>query len=179
METVVLLDIDGVINPMSPGAPVSAWPPEQWLETVAQSPDGIWWKIRAARPVIRFFHGLHRRGVDVRWHSTWQGASLDVESALGMPEFALQHPFPDGATVRRGDAWKLEAVRYLHDRQGYRVIWVDDQAPAMLRDRIRLGNLEVICPEPRLGLTRYHLELLALRLGTTYEEVIDIDLPRP
>lgn len=143
MKPILLLDIDGTINADCN----DMWP--EWVETRAHSLDGLPWKIMAAVPVLNFFKKLHQLDVaDIRWHSTWQAASLNVGDALGLPPFGVQDALPNGA-IHRGAAWKLEAVEFLW-AQGETVIWVDDEANDLL-DRSSEPDW-VVCPRRDTGL---------------------------
>lgn len=156
-KPILLLDIDGTINPDRK----YAWPRNQWVEARAQDQNGLWWKIRAAEPVIQFFASLHEAdAVDIRWHSTWQAASVGVGEALRLPMFPVQPPFPDGRTMRRGNAWKLAAVNFLLDDL-HDVIWVDDDADRLWGRRSKWN----VTPDPELGLETEHLHRIWQLLG--------------
>lgn len=176
LPPVWLLDIDGVINAISPKPDRGVWPADQWITGVANA-DGTDWPILAARPVVEFIRRVHESGrAEIRWHTTWQHDAANLARLLDLPDLAVQ-ACPEFATRRQGLAgaapvavretwWKLPAARRVVEEEGRSLLWTDDDADQELRPhggrRALAGTAPrlVVCPRPRIGLTRRQLRAI-------------------
>jgi len=175
-KPVLLLDIDGVVNAMSKKVPVKVWPADVWHWTKVQAPDGGQYPIFWATPVVDWLTRLHESGdVEIRWHSTWQEASLEVGEAVGLPVFKV-HECPEYAEghangsalvarlLREGLPrwWKYPAAERVLTDEGSRTIWIDDDIDYQLSASTRrtleaVYNIELVCPDERTGLMPKHM----------------------
>lgn len=165
-KPILLLDIDGTINPFT----TNGWGADEWNYTMGKTPDGLWWNIQVATPVINFFTRLHELDVvDIRWHTEWQNGAHSVGANLGLPRFRLQDAQPRGP-ISRSRTWKREAVRFLVEA-GRKVIWVDDEAHG---EQV-YGS---VMPWGAMGLEQPHLHYIT-KLLKVEKEVMDMDMSQP
>ena len=110
MRPVLLIDVDGVLNPIAASPP----PGFKRLEQ-----DGFIFSISEQ-------HGLElvalRKVFEIVWASTWEeSANRSIGPALSLPEL----PFIDLSGPRSGMTWKLGPVsRFVGDRP---LVWIDDE----------------------------------------------------
>lgn len=154
-RTVLLLDIDGTLNPSE----CRGWLRDQWTEGKAEDDHGLVWRVRAAKPVVEFFAKLHESGLaEIRWHTAWQQSANVYGAVVGLPEFPIQPPHPNGP-IRRSRNWKLEAVLFSASKSN-QVIWVDDDA-----QHGWVSSWECIRPSGNCGLQKEHLLEIARLVG--------------
>lgn len=149
-----LLDVDGVVNAVSPALP-ETWPPDRWVRREVPAPvEGhglVPLPIIAAQPVLDFLTLVHSTGAaEICWHSTWRTSAVsELAPALGLPPFAISVA-PEWTESPRQGWWKLPAAE--RAAQGNRlVLWTDDDIAGYLRS------------EPEIA---KRLTTLALRKGT-------------
>jgi hypothetical protein len=172
-----LLDIDGVVNALSPQAPSRPWPAGSWEQHVVrtQVPDRgvLTLPILAARPVLEFITGVVESGAaEVRWHSTWGPAAITtLAPTLGLPpiELSTAPEWADSAPMW----WKIPAARHLAE-SGRRLVWTDDQLPLYRTDRLgedELAALDawdgalLLATDPTVGLAPGDLARIGEFLG--------------
>lgn len=172
-KPILLLDIDGTLNPMVNRLPLHVWPAGQWREDDVADDHGLLWHVQTALPVINFLRNVHRFGLaDIMWHTTWQQSALRYARATGLPRFPVIPAQPHGP-MRRSGNWKLAAVDDLAER-GLEIIWVDDDSTRILGYQPEWA----IAPHPEEGLRLDDLRRIAWRLDSSLE-VIGMDTPRP
>ena len=108
-KPLLLLDIDGVLNPLSNNPPPGYQ--TYWI-------DG--YSVALSERHGRWFRELHDL-FDIVWASTWEhSANESVGPLLGLPQLGVVEFGED----RVGDTWKLQAVvAYAEDRP---LVWIDD-----------------------------------------------------
>jgi hypothetical protein len=138
LNPVLLLDVDGVINAVSPWPTRPAWPAPAWRQLTVRDIDGQSWPILTADPVLAYLRALDEAGaVEIRWHTTWQHSAVRcLAPALGLPEWAIAdapeftHRADSGyathARATRDHWWKAAAARRVVHEEGRRLIWIDD-----------------------------------------------------
>lgn len=154
---VLLLDIDGVLNAISPDPP-DTFPADQWQRFHATDPAGGSWRMQIATPVVNWLRKLHVDGVvEVRWHTTWQAGALDIGDQVGLPTFRVADaPENNWNPIEmRRQWWKFPAAARVVQEEGRRLIWVDDDIDDFLHPRdqaVLNGRTALICPKTRTGL---------------------------
>lgn len=153
MKPRLLLDIDGVLNPLYPQPGFS----ERELELGGRS-----YRVR-----LSALHGEWLRSLadDYRlcWATSWNGAAnTHVSPWLGLPELPLIE-LSAPALVRPGVSWKLEQVAQAVGDEP--LAWLDDDlhddAVAWAREREAGGIATLLCPvEAREGFSARELTLL-------------------
>lgn len=153
VTTVVLLDIDGVINALEP----------PWRDTVKSKCAGL--TIRWAPAVVERLRALHESGaVEIRWCSTWCGYPDELAALGALIGLDVPSAFTERPRHRTWGDLKVEAaVDTLAG--GRRVVWVDDVEVSAGREFFpvlagaeRDGRALLIQPESRHGLTAAHLD---------------------
>lgn len=174
-----LLDVDGVLNAVTPAPDPTVWPRAAWLDTSATA-DGARFPICAARPVLDFLSEVHVAGAaEIRWHTTWQhDAVTTLAPALGLPELPVQ-PAPEfhapaavgyGGLARGPAWWKLPAAERVVGEERRALLWTDDdlmfeRGTAGLGAVDRCADRLLISPQTSLGLTPRHLREIRAWLG--------------
>jgi len=180
-RSVVLLDVDGVLNALG-----NDLPPGKWSHGWATA-DGVSWPISWAPRVVDALRSWHEDGqLELKWLTTWgHDGNADLRRLLGLPELRVAGTYQDGRlrgvpTASSGSShaavtpaspdplsglsWKYDVVCHLLADHPGRVIWVDDElhgpdspfrAWATLHDR-----LVVIGPDPSCGLTEHDLDAI-------------------
>jgi len=113
----------------------------------------------------RLVAALNELPVEFVWTTTWREDARLVGTAMGLihhPQRVL-HPM-SGLTTFPSLDWKYEAIRLEQDSDPSPFIWVDDEIfdlPPLAFDFMQntLGGL-LISPEPNLGLTPLHIEMM-------------------
>lgn len=160
-----LLDIDGVLNVLSRGAPSDGWPPDAWVQRVVRAdvPDRgpMTLPVLVARPVLEFITRVYESNLaEIRWHSTWRGAAVTtLAPALGLP------PIPISIAPEWAESvamwWKIPAARRVAEA-GRRLLWTDDQLAIFRSDALsepeltaldRWAGSLLLTPDPQIGLT--------------------------
>lgn len=161
------LDVDGVINALSPIQQRHLNEFSVWDEKRVNG-----YKIRYAPEVIDFINRMSER-VDIKWNTTWQdNALIHLSPALGLKTFSVVNApgvnSPNGSMNRSGDLpenrwWKMNAVIDHIEAGGIDFIWTDDHLTPNVRNYIRrkadFEGLEtsIITPDGEMGLTRANL----------------------
>ncbi len=137
LNPVLLLDVDGVINAVSPWPSRDEWPQELWQQSVVEDLAGQRWPILSASPVVAYLRALDEAGaVEFRWHTTWQeSARHRLAPALGLPDWPVAdapeytHRLDSGYGGGRaadGRWWKTAAAVRVVEQEHRRLVWIDD-----------------------------------------------------
>lgn len=162
---VLLLDIDGVLNAISPDLS-APWPNESWVRFHATDIDGGEWRMQIAKDVVTYLSELHSSGrAEIRWHTTWQEAALDIGDEVGLPTFhVVDAPENNWNPIQmRRQWWKVPAALRVVNDEGRRLIWVDDDIAFFLHPRDRAefrGRCHFVSPATKWGLTPRDLVLI-------------------
>lgn len=145
METVWLLDVDGVINASKAGW--SAPPYSGWAYANSDS-----WRMRWSPQLIERIRKVHNTGrVEILWATTWVGYTAQLERLFKLP--ALLSAGAMSMSVEDKQTAALEVLD-----SGRRLIWTDDEAIpySWFSDHDRL----LIRPRSNRGLRPEHLDLI-------------------
>lgn len=169
MDTIIYLDVDGVVAPLPFSEPVdlparSGW--ERWERVKAWgfpitfSPDLVDWLNEVAR----------RRDVEIVWATSWtSNAASELAPAIGLHARHWRH------LPLKGSATKLDGLLALHTPHT-RAVWLDDDLgdghyeeaglPTEV-ESLREHGIEHLCiaPDPSVGLTRDHARRIDMYLG--------------
>lgn len=157
MRPLVLLDVDGPLNPWAAKAPPPGYLPHE-LKL------GGWWTRRTLRIRLNPEHGprllelVERTGVELAWASTWEHrANTMIGPALGLPNLRV-------IEFAASSTWKYGPVaRYACGRP---LAWLDDDfalhETANREFRERRGDLvtKLIHVDPSTGITEDHWQEL-------------------
>lgn len=172
----VLLDVDGVLNALGPGA---AWPDWQTGDAVA---DGrrfrIRWSPSVVSRVVRW-----SKVTDVHWLTTWgHDANRSLRHLVDLPELPVAGTYDDdqddwvppdadshaeaapaGPDELTGQWWKFDVVRRLVRADPERpLVWLDDDLAvasdmvAWTREHATASLL--VAPDPGSGLVSHDLD---------------------
>jgi hypothetical protein len=160
---VILLDIDGVLNP----CPFSTERSKDWVfdpEFVAKC-----FQINASCEMARALLDLNH---PIEWLTTWcmydDSANQHIGPCIRMPRLKNNRtPYPDEGW------WKLAVYNLKRLQFDGPIVWIDDDlAGAGLP--VEYGKTAVdpldpatlyVCPETDVGLTKAHIEAIAFFLG--------------
>ena len=142
-QPLLLLDVDGVLNPLAlrppPGFSV------QWIDGYEVALSGK----------HREWLGELVRSFELVWATTWEdSANESIGPLLGLPEL----PVVRFSGERTGDTWKLEAVRSaVGDRP---LVWIDDELflDAYEWAQGRDAPTLLIRPSSSVGMTASHFD---------------------
>jgi Swiss Army Knife RNA repair-like protein len=168
MQPVILLDVDGVLNAIARKGDPAVWP--EWKSGYARAGDGVW-PILWSPAVAAFFREVHASGAaEIRWHTTWQHAAVEIERLLDLPALAVAeapeyHDRRFGAmAIREGKPpwWKHPAAERVVLEEKRQLIWLDDDLRWELQryDTTSLSGALLICPKQHIGLTPAHLKMI-------------------
>lgn len=161
IRRVVVLDVDGVVSPVRPIAPV--WPDM----VVAGRVIG---PVLVSRSVCTRLDALHRLpGVECRWLTSWtQEMRSDMSPFPGRDWKAVMEADDPRATAPGSSCWKQRALETWLERHlnVHAVAWCDDdlRGGRLHTARRQLGAYRadsmVLAPRPEVGLTPELLEKL-------------------
>lgn len=139
----LLLDVDGVLNPLANRPPPGFF--VQWIDgyEVAISDRHRQWLSELAQ------------SFELRWATTWEdSANESIGPLLGLPEL----PVVRFVAERTGDTWKLEAVQAVVGNRA--LVWIDDELflDAYEWARTRQAPTLLIRPSSSVGLTSNHFD---------------------
>lgn len=177
MRPLVLLDVDGVLNPIAESSEALDRAPhgelEDWV-TDLFTIRRVEYTVRVHRSVCDFLRRLHA-AADVRWLTSWSHSdrcNSVIAPLVGLPELPIEcyeryrhwSKYVDPASL---DWWKLSAARGAARREPDRLLlWADDDirfspwAVQWVRDasRGRPAPVEAIVPDRHLGLTMQDMD---------------------
>lgn len=167
-ETVLYLDVDGVINAL--GAPVvrarAGWRNE-WVTQMVRG-GGSSWQITHSVELIERINALVESGsVEPRWLTTWtMDAALNLGPAVGLNGSrawrVVGRDHYEQDRPLRATWWKFDAL--LDDHQDERIIWVDDDLVsshhAQEWAKAHEDTVLAISPNFRCGVTRAQMEAI-------------------
>lgn len=149
METIWLLDVDGVINANKAG-----WSAAPFSGTAYYKDQP--WKMRWSPKLIERIRKVHTQpSVTILWATTWCGYTDQLERLFKLP------PLGSAWSMRMNRAEK-EAAAELVVASGKRLIWTDDEfvpSSGLLYDKLKDNSL-LIKPKPNRGLRPEHLDLI-------------------
>ncbi len=156
MRPLLLLDVDGVLNPLG----------------VREAPGFTPHRVGGMRVLLSTNHGRWLRELadafDLAWATSWERDADLIAERIGIPRGLPAIEFTDQSewTVKLPDV-----VRYVGDRA---VAWVDDQLGPEVRAWAESRAVPTLLVETdsRVGLTSAHIERLrtwALRAGADAE----------
>lgn len=187
MIPLLLLDVDGVLNAITPRPDLEVWP--DWRSGHSEA-DGVRWRIRFSPTVIGRLRGWHEQQlVELSWLTTWgHNANGELRGLLGLPKLAVAGTPDDKGSASDLDAaslagttaaapdeltgqwWKLDVVRRIRSEQPDRsLLWVDDELRGQANpfaDWAAAAGIVAVGPKPEHGLTASDLEFLQTALGT-------------
>lgn len=168
VNTVWLLDVDGVINGSKPGwsrAPFSA---------MVQDSTGSEWKIRWEPKLIDYIRKVHAEGLaEVVWCTTWCPDADRLEKLWGLPE--LRRAWSEYKRGYYAVEAKREAARAVL-AEGRRLVWTDDDAfprRGPLVDELTAdGRALLVKPDGRGGLRPEDVDAIDAFLTTPPEAAL-------
>lgn len=162
VATVWLLDFDGVVNTSRAGW--SRAPSSATVHALGRA-----WRIRWEPQVVAAVRELETAGVEVRWATTWSGATGELEAALRLPPLPVAFALADDHTGAAARPLKLGAALAVI-RAGDRLIWTDDEAipeTGPERDELEAAGALLIAPLPSRGLRPEHVDEIRRYAGLT------------
>ena len=94
---------------------------------------------------------VSRRGVEVRWATTWVDHIVQVERLMSLPKAPTAFTRIDVADPLAGVARKLQAALHVVERERRPLIWTDDDAVPLggpERDRLESAGVPVLLVRP-------------------------------
>ncbi|WP_235854710.1 HAD domain-containing protein [Nonomuraea aridisoli] len=152
MRPLILLDVDGVLNPM--GRP----PPE--FRPYRCTVDGVLYTVRLnARHGRRLLDLAASTGAELVWATTWEEHANDwIAPRIGLPTLPVI-PMTPVEPSEHGEMFKTRHVAAYVGRRPF--VWFDDQVWAQDEDYLRvhqgLDSFLLVHVDPVEGLTRRHL----------------------
>jgi hypothetical protein len=146
----LLLDVDGVLNA------VTLRPAGVWSDWRVDEINGL--PITWSPSVAGFIRGLHDRGVEIVWLTSWGRSANDVLGpVMGLPEF----PVAGGCYVDDG-WWKLPLAQELY-RDLVPFVWLDDdlkyeKAAVHWLKSLPQGEFLAVSPGTQEGIRPGHIE---------------------
>ena len=170
MRKTLILDVDGVINPIGIKPRTDIW--KDWIEhTVCDENTGRDFPIKIAVPVRDFLVEMDMRpDVEIIWHTTWQESANKLGAKFGIPEFpVLKCPEFESWNHREAQGWwKTPAVERFLAATTNDVLWIDDDlAVVSPLPHHPSGILKCIAPDQYTGLTPKHLKQIRTFLEGT------------
>lgn len=159
MKPLILIDVDGVLNPWHKQGP-------HWQEHRAVAGNGSF------RVILNPDHGpmlltlAAETGAELVWATTWEHhANLSIGPLIGLPELPVIE-VSSGPDVP-GVLWKTPAVaEYVKGRP---FVWLDDDLTAddsrYLKTHDGVGEYLIVHVGPKKGLTPKHVEMAAAWLA--------------
>lgn len=155
MDTIWLLDFDGVINANKPG-----WSAAPFRGNVYVG--GEHYKIRWEPKLVARIRQVQKAGVLIFWASTWCGHTDLLEDLIKLPPL-----FSAGRQGLSGIEKRWAALDVLE--AGNRLIWTDDEyvpsAGYTYDTMLRAGNALLIRPKSNRGLRPEHMDQIDSFIG--------------
>ena len=157
---VILLDVDGVLNPMPQygSVPNDNWP--DWQRSMA---DGftLWTSAIMASKIAALG--------DVHWLTTWNeddAANKMLSPLLGIGPFPVAAS-PSDRLVFGDEYWKPRAAAQFAEKHSH-VIWIDDEANILWRewrDKHPPSNMLLVTPDFFNGFSEFDLDIIGAWLS--------------
>ncbi len=170
MGATIYLDVDGVINAISSGAPrpTTHWMGQWRKETIAHFP--IHW----SQELIEELNAIAALpDVSVKWLTSWEGAAHELAASVGLVGGHEWEVIPgvEDDNPATWDWWKLAKIREdIAATRPDKVVWIDDDISSDPKTVTWLMSPGVdilpICPQTLHGLTRKHIRQIHEFLDT-------------
>jgi len=154
VKPLLLLDVDGVLNPTGP--------PTRGFRRYRCTVDGHVYTVHLnPRHGPRLMELALRTGTELAWATTWEEHANEwISPRLGLPRLPVVALGPDLGS-EKGEMYKTRYVaEYVGNR---RFVWFDDQVyqedERYLRARQGLGEFLLVHVPPEQGLTSEHLAI--------------------
>jgi hypothetical protein len=169
MTTTVYLDVDGVLNAVSPRTPsvkITGW--DDWtIKRVGR------WPIQHSPAMIAELNALAARDdVTFKWLTTWEDAAAkELSPSIGIngQEWEVLHG--DQHAWHGRDWWKLKAIRDdLEASAGGSFIWIDDDIsaePEAIDWAKSRDDVLILSPATSQGLMRAELDFAKSFISAT------------
>jgi hypothetical protein len=178
MTPLILLDVDGVILPerAAPGGT------EMEFQTLTMIDyEGIQVDRYFRLPVVAALNAASA-DAEIRWHTMWgDSARSHLAPAIGLGEFGVTDPRPEGAGLPSRGLWSLTwwkmqwVFTLLEANPGRPILVVDDNLSADLAEHLavrdEVATLSWIQPRSSRGLDRLDLAALAAWVRNPAETV--------
>jgi hypothetical protein len=164
----ILLDVDGVLNPI----PFSASDSSDWKfesSFISSKPSGRY-RLNLSREMGKAIEDI---GARIHWLTSWHthahfniGLHFDWidHPVLAYPPSQLGYGWSGYYGESEDRLWKARAVQRFLAEPGDKVVWVDDEADGLMaKFSNNAGNIDphnrllIICPDEYVGLTRSHI----------------------
>jgi hypothetical protein len=149
METIWLLDVDGVLNASKAGWSAPPFSGRAYYK-------GNSFKMRWSPKLMERIRQVHAQpSVTILWATTWCGYTEQLEQLFKLPALG-------SAWSMRMNKLEKEAAAELVVESGKRLIWTDDEfvpSSGPLYDKLKDNSL-LIKPKPGRGLRPEHLDLI-------------------
>ncbi|MEV4574347.1 HAD domain-containing protein [Nonomuraea jabiensis] len=164
MRPLILLDVDGVLNPWHRQGP-------DWLSVTAVC-DGVAYPV-----VLNPEHGplllqlAHETGAELVWATTWaEHANREIGPLVGLPELPVI-PVNTGTKAPHVHPKTPPVAAYVNRRP---FVWFDDDLERADRQYLKrhenVDRFRIIDVGPRKGLRELHVEQAAAWLTSLHEE---------
>ncbi|MFI9594478.1 HAD domain-containing protein [Nonomuraea sp. NPDC052265] len=153
MKPLLLLDVDGVLNPM--GIPTSDY--RRYRCTIGTEVYTVHLDPRHGRRLLDLALST---GAELVWATTWEHHANEwIAPRIGLPALPVITMDHDRPRTEHGEMFKTPHVAAYAGRRPF--VWFDDQVWAQDEEYLRvhqgLENFLLIHVDPRHGLTREHL----------------------
>lgn len=178
METLVLLDIDGVVLPAR--YPWTTVKPRGLQKFDLVIPPFSPTTVRVRPYVVETLKSWHAQGVDIRWLSSWGWKAKYLACAIGLPDFDVFYD-PSPAEIfmyaRSQRPWKRFAITDAAEdkwKAPVRIIWIDDEPLSGHTEQLEefltelhpnLAEVKLVRPDGERGLLLSDLRLASALLG--------------
>lgn len=157
MEPLIIIDFDGIFNPLAQMEDEAVWP-DMTHATLTDS-DGDNTPVVFSPTVVQYFHSLTGRA-EIIWLTTWKKETQFFSDVLGLPAYPWLDELEGSYIVDSHDWWKAKVMASLPvDRP---TLWIDDEIPEYEHSPeqrlITERGIHWISPTTYIGLTPDHLE---------------------
>lgn len=151
-NNLVILDIDGVLNPYY----ASNGNPQEFSEIILEDNIQVFLNLNMQRPYWEKISELST----IVWGSAWEGMSNHLSSVLGFDELEW---IPISRTDVGLGTWKIRSIqKWLNNnelKKFDKIVWLDDELEQDAFDYAdSLENMLCIAPDRELGLTEKDYE---------------------